>query len=306
MRFISGTEDFKLDNTIVMIGKFDGMHRGHRKLLSKAVSLKTDDLELVIFSFDKNPVEFIKSHEIKKIVTRAELRRLELKTSVDTVIEYPFTGRLRNMDAEEFAREILKGKLGAKIVVCGEDFKFGRDRLGDAQILASLGEKYGFDVHPIEKLNYKDRGISSTYIKECIKEGNIADAREMLGRPYAITGVIDHGRGQGSNLGFPTANIRVPENKITPPYGVYATKMLFDGELHPGVSNLGIAPTFHDENGACMLETNLFDVCGDLYGKTATVYFYEFIRPERTFENVAELKAEVEKNIEQARAVFSE
>ena len=305
MKFIAGTEDIKLNNTIVMIGKFDGMHRGHRRLLDKAVQFKDGNLQLVIFSFDKNPAELIKARTFKRIVTHAELRQLELKTNVDIVIEYPFTDELRNMDAEEFTRRILIEKLGAKVVVCGEDFRFGRDRRGDASGLEALGKKYGFEVHPIEKLNYGERGISSTYIKECIADGNMEAAREMLGRPYSITGTIEHGRGLGTDLGFPTANIRVPENKITPPYGVYATKMRLDGELYPGISNLGKAPTFHEDTGICMLETNLFEINRDIYGKTATVYFYSFVRPERIFESGEELKAEVDRNIAEVRRILA-
>lgn len=301
MKIISGTENIQLENTIVIIGKFDGIHRGHRKLLDVALKFKTDGLKLVFFTFDRNPAELVHSRQYKKILTHSELRALELKTAADIVIEYPFTEELRNMSPEQFSLKILKEKLGAKVVVCGDDFRFGKDRTGNAEILASSGEKYGFEVYPIEKLSYKGRAISSTYIKECISAGNIDDAEIMLGRPYSITGTIEHGRRLGTDLGFPTANIRVPEKKITPPYGVYAVRMNLDGKLYPGIANLGTAPTFHEDTGIRMLETNLFDLDRNIYGEMATVFFYKFIRPERVFENGRELADEVARNIEEVK-----
>ena len=301
---IIGTEDIKLENTVVTIGKFDCFHKGHQLLFKTAAEMKKEGMEQVIFMFD------IRSgipgrEDVKYIVSGQERRRLALGYGIDHFVEYPFTEKTRRMTPEEFVRSILVAKLGVKAVVAGDDFRFGINRSGDADTLVQLGEKYGFDVRIVERLRYKGREICSTDIRAELEKGNMADVCEMLGRPYSISGQIIEGAHVGKGMGIPTINLDIPDDKLLPPFGVYATKTVMDGTEYVSITNIGKRPTFYNDSKT-VAETFILDLDGDLYGKDVRVDLYEHIRDEKKFENAGALYGQISKDVQTVRDYFRE
>ena len=301
MDIIRDIDSLKLKNTIVTLGKFDGNHLGHTLLFDTAIRLKMPGMKTVIFTFDIHPAAVIRDDVLRTIQTQGEKEQYHYPDGIDYVVEFPFNKETMSMEPETFIRDILVDKLDVKVIVVGRDFCFGKNRSGNVQTLLSLGEKYGFTVNALEKLKFKpsDKSefveISSTLIKEEILNGNMEDVWKMLGRPFCITGEVLHGKHLGSQIGFPTINMMVPDDKILPPDGVYATKTRIEGEEYLSITNVGRRPTFEDGDFRT-IETNLFDFDGDLYGKTAAVDFYRFIRPEKKFADVSELTQEIAAN----------
>ena len=299
-----GTEDIKLNNTVVTVGKFDCFHKGHQLIFRVASEMKKPGMEQVIFMFDTNPGDVVKQRKGKYIVAQKERKPLSKRYGVDHCIEYPFTESTRNMSPEEFVSDVLVKKLGIKACVAGDDFRFGKDRAGDTDTLIELGKKYGFEVEIVKRISYKGRIISSTLIRERLLEGDIEEVNQMLGRPYSISGLISKGNHVGSANEVPTINFQPPEDKLLPPDGVYATKTLIDGKEYISITNIGVRPTFYEESDR-YIETFILDFSGDLYGKNAEVCFYRFVRPEKKFENSSALYEQISKDITETRKYFS-
>ncbi|MBE6016490.1 MAG: bifunctional riboflavin kinase/FAD synthetase [Lachnospiraceae bacterium] len=299
---IIGTEDIKLENTVVTIGKFDCFHKGHQLLFKTAAEMKTDGMEQVIFMFDIRS-GMAGREDVKYIVSRQERRKLALGYGIDHCVEYPFTEETRKMTPEEFVCKVLIGKLGVKAAVAGDDFRFGINRSGDADTLVQLGRKYGFDVRIVERLKYKGREICSTDIRAELEKGNIADVNEMLGRPYSISGQIIEGAHVGTGMGIPTINIDIPDDKLLPPFGVYATKTVMDGTEYVSITNIGKRPTFYDDSKT-VAETFILDIEGNLYGKDVRVDLYEHVRDEKKFESAKALYGQISKDVQTVRDYF--
>ena len=308
MQIINDIDKVQLNNTIITLGKFDGNHVGHRLLFETAVGLKTGDRKTVIFTFSIHPSRVLseeRSREekdaVRTIQTDEERDEDLYPEGIDYLIRFPFTKKTMSMEPEEFVEQILVRKLGVRDIVCGTDFRFGKDRKGDPQLLEKLGQRYGFDVHILKKVEVRLEGedapveVSSTLIKQEIMEGHMENVRLMMGKPFSVTGTILHGKHFGSTMGFPTINQEVPDDKILPPDGVYATRTTIGGKTWMSITNVGVRPTF-DDGVHRTVETNLFDFDQDVYGEEASVAFYHFIRPERKFEDPAELTAEIEAN----------
>lgn len=294
MRYIRGIENYcGKKNTAVTIGKFDGLHRGHQKLIDKICSYAPGGCETVVCAFDM--------HRESLMTNREKRERLEGR--VDWLIEYPFTEELREMEAVSFIEDILIGTLHASHIVVGTDFTFGYGRQGNAVMLRELADSYGYTVDVIEKERYEGTVISSTYIRDALAQGDVVLARTLLGYPYEMTGVVRHGRALGRTLGFPTMNIEPGENKIMPRFGVYACRAKIDGQWYNAVANAGIKPTVTDERRR-LLEVFVYDFEGDTYGKEITVQFLGFERPETKFGSVGELKQQVMADMEYGREFF--
>ena len=299
-------ENFKLNNTVVTLGKFDGNHLGHKSLFKEALRIKEeskDPLETVIFTFDVNPKAVLSGTVSEALYTNAERFQIEEGEGIDYVIVWPFTKENMSTSPKDFVREVLYGRLGTKHIVVGEDFRFGKDRSGDVKLLYELEEEFGFKLHVLSKVKYKGEDISSTAIKRFIRQGDLKDANAMLGRPFAVSAQVVRGKHLGRKLGFPTINFEAPIEKVIPPDGVYATKTLIDGKAYLSMTNIGTRPTF-EEAALRNIETNIFDFDGDIYGENATVEFYGFIRPEKHFGCADELIKELRKNKEQIREFF--
>lgn len=286
----------KFSRCAVTLGKFDGIHRGHRKLIQTILDRKSEYGELAVV------MAFVSDRQT--ILTSEERRILLEKMGVDVLLECPLNDQMKHMKADVFIRQILKGDLQASCVVVGEDFRFGYERKGTPQLLEKAGEKYEYDTIVVPKEMEGSRKISSTYIREELKKGNMEKVRELLGNPFFAVGTVTHGRGMGHRDFFPTANIIPPKQKLLPPNGVYVTLSHFDGTDYPGITNIGYKPTVGE--AFLGIETNLFDCDLDLYGQNCTVDFYKFIRPEQKFASFEALKAQIRKDIEVGKAYFQE
>ena len=282
--------------TAVTIGKFDGFHLGHQSLLSAVLREKEKGLASCVISFSTAV-----DTERNAIYTKEEQRKLCESLGIDILVEYPLDETIREMSAEQFVAEILCDRLQARVVVTGEDFRFGKGRSGDVALLRALEDTYGYRTIAVPKVEDSEIRISSTGIRKLLAEGNISEANRMLGRPYAVFGEVLHGKKLGRTLGFPTMNLIPPAEKLLPAYGVYVTKTAVDGQWFDGITNIGLRPTV-DSDRQVSVETHLFDYDKDLYGKQVEVQFLYFLRPERKFEDVEQLKSAMQEDFENAKA----
>ena len=268
------------------------------------------EYKTVIFTFDIHPGQVIKDDGSRTIQTHDEREVYSYPDGIDYFIEFPFNKTTMNMEPEDFVKDILVDKLGVKVIVVGKDFHFGRNRSGSVETLVELGRRYGFIVRAMDKVMYRpsDRDeeveVSSTVIKEEIILGHMEDVTNMLGKPYSVCEKVLHGKHLGSTIGIPTINQIVPHDKILPRDGVYATRTLIDGRAYISITNVGCRPTF-DDGEFRSVETFILDYDGDLYGRTIEVLFYKFIRSEKKFVGIDELKAEIGRNVIEAQEFFS-
>lgn len=285
----------KLANCAVTMGKFDGIHRGHRKLVEKIKERKALGEQAVLFAIDASS---------NMILTSAERASLLEKLGVDVLVECQLDDRIRHMKAENFIKEILMGDLGASYVVVGEDNRFGFERKGTPKLLEEFGSKYGFQVEILSKEMDGRRKISSTFIREELKKGNMEKVSSLMGADYFVEGQVVHGRGMGHKVLLPTTNIVPPKSKILPPNGVYVTSSYFGEKVYHGITNIGYKPTVGESFVG--VETYLFDCEEDLYGENCRVDFKKFLRPERKFSSLEALKARLLADAEDGRAYFNE
>ncbi len=284
--------------TAVTIGKFDGFHLGHRSLLSEVLKEKEKGLASCVVSFST-----VVENGRKVIYTKEEQRKLCESMGIDVLAEFILDEALREMTAEQFVDEILCKKLQAKVIVVGEDFRFGKDRVGDVALLQALEDNYGYRTVCIPKVTEDTVRISSTGIRELLLQGNVTEANSLLGRPYAVFGEVLHGKKLGRTLGFPTMNLIPAEEKLLPAYGVYVTRTLVDGQWFDGITNIGFRPTV-DSDERVSVETHLFAYEGDLYGKQVEVRFLEFLRPEKRFPDVDALKTAMHEDFVKAKELL--
>ena len=306
MIYIEKTNAFQIEEpTVVTIGKFDGRHRGHQKLIHTMLEMKRQyGYKTAVFTFSVAPADLVQGKQHTVITTNLERRNNLRKIGIDYLVEYPFTQEVAHMPAEEFVKEILAGKMGMKAIVVGPDCGFGYKRSGDVWLLEKLAPKYGYYLKVIKKEKEEDRDISSTYIREKLDLGQIEKANKLLGEPYYIHGTVVHGNHIGEPiLGFPTANLLPPAEKHLPPFGVYVSKIQIDEELYGGVTNIGRKPTIKTEGGISPVgvETFVFDYAGDLYGKEIEVGLLHYIRPERKMSGMEELKEQISRDKDFAR-----
>ena len=288
----------------VTLGKFDGLHRGHQKLIHRIQKKRSRNCRTVVFTFDVPPRSYMLKTPPKFLLTYEERRELSEERGIDILAECPFTEELMHMEPEDFVKEYLVERLHAAYLAVGPDFCFGHNRKGNPELLQKLGEQYGFQVEIVEKEKDGARDISSTYVREELEKGNMEKVNELLGYPYVTRGEIVHGRQLGRTIGVPTANLIPHEIKKLPPNGVYITKSFIDGKLFEGITNVGYKPTVREN--FLGVETYLFCCNEDLYGQEAEVRFYKFLRPEVKFDSLEELKKQLNHDVEMARMFFEE
>lgn len=303
MKYIVNTLDFQLHKkSAITLGKFDGLHRGHEKLLQRTLELGKQGYETVVFTFDVSPLVKLGTKITRTLLTNQERQMLLEDKGFDCLVECPFVDEIIHMEPEEFVRKFLVEQLKAAYVVVGTDFHFGHDRKGTPELLVQLGERYGFQVEILTKEMDQNRVISSTWIREVLREGNLEQVRNLLGYPYFVKEEIVHGRKLGRTLGMPTMNQIPQDGKLLPSFGVYATKTHVKGKEFYGISNVGVKPTVKVPFAG--VETYLFDCHEDLYGETAVVEFYHFVRPECRFDSIEELKEQMQRDITVAKGYF--
>ncbi len=297
MKIIKHTTEFQTaEETAVSLGKFDGLHQGHRLLVDRILNKKQDGLASLIFTFDFG--------ERPALTLPEERRELLRRAHVDYLVECPFVPALSHMEPEDFVRKILLERLHAKYLAVGTDFRFGYQRRGDYRLLQEMSKADGFQVDVVEKACWQGREISSTYIREELEQGHMEQVNQLLGYAYSVTGEVLHGRQIGRTLGMPTTNLLPKEQKLLPPNGVYATRTVIAGEVFEGITNIGYKPTVGGETRKGV-ETYLFDLDRNLYGEIIQVQFYGFERPERRFSGLETLKAQIESDVAWGREFFS-
>ncbi|HEX9682162.1 MAG TPA: bifunctional riboflavin kinase/FAD synthetase [Acidimicrobiales bacterium] len=300
--------------TVVTIGAYDGLHRGHRHVISHVQDLARErSHESAVITFDRHPASVVRPASAPKLLTDLA-QKLELldRLGVDNVLVVHFDAAQAAESAADFVKRTLVGCLAAKVVVVGEDFHFGRGREGDIGFLRREGEEHGFDVRPLALVGLAGRGddlsadathtVSSTAIRRALAAGGLAQANEMLGRPHEVRGQVMGGDRRGRELGFPTANVAVSDDVCIPSDGIYAGWYERpDGEVHPTAISLGRRPTFYQEANQSLLEAHLLDFSGDLYGEPARVRFVERLRGEVKFESGDALVSQIHADCDHAR-----
>lgn len=287
--------------SVVAIGVFDGVHRGHAALVRTAVKAAAErEARCVVVTFDPHPTAVVAPHAMPPQLTGIE-RRIELLGSlgVDAVCVLPFTKELSQLSPDYFVRHVLVGGLHAKAVVVGENWRFGHKAAGDVKKLAELGEEYDFEVLP-QALTADDEAFSSTRVRGLIAEGDVAGAAEVLGRDYGIEGTVVHGAGRGGTaLGFPTANIEWTPGAAVPADGVYAGWFHHDSHRHAAAISVGTNPTF--DGTARTIEAHLLDFDGDLYGEQIRLDFTAYLRGQVAFDGIEPLIKQIETDVADTR-----
>lgn len=304
MHYIKGIENYKSEKrSAVTLGKFDGFHKGHMKLVNQIRSLASEkDVTSIICSFDMRPL-YERIHADARLLMTGDERDRRMNDLVDCFIDCPFTKEFSMMEAEDFIEKILVGVFHAAYVVVGEDFCFGHGKRGNIHMLAEYAKKYDYELIVFEKERYEGIIISSTQVKEALAEGDMELVRKLLGYPYTFTGTVSHGKQIGRRIGVPTLNIVPDKWKMTPPNGVYFNRVQIDGIWHEAIGNVGVKPTVTDNNQV-VIECYLFDYAGDAYGKDIVVELYKFRRPETKFASIEEMKETIVKDIEAGREYF--
>ena len=307
MRIIQNQEKFIMDKpTAVAIGKFDGIHVGHRKLLTEIMEQKKQGLLACVFTFDPSPAVFFGKGNVMELTTKEEKRKLFEQMGVDVLVEFPMNEQTAKIAPEVFVKEVLCEMLRAKYVAAGEDVSFGDKGAGNAALLEEMSGELGYQLALISKVCYEGREVSSTYVRECVEQGQMELAATLLGKPYSVEGEVLHGYKLGRTLDMPTTNICPPERKLLPPFGVYFANVSVwdegrsDWDTYGGITNIGMKPTVEAERKVGV-ETHIFDFEGNLYGRWVKVELLKYHRPEKRFENVEALKVELHKDSEICR-----
>lgn len=317
MQIISKTTNFYINEpTAIVLGKFDGVHAGHQLLLDRLLEQKENGLKTVVFTFDKSPASlFIQDGTAyRELCTLEEKRVIFEKMGVDILIEFPMDPETAMIPASEFITEILQRSLNCKMLIAGEDITFGYKGLGDKDMLIDNSEACGYQVEILDKLmsdvlfpeEERIEEISSTCIRKDINAGKVARANAMMGRAFSVKGEVVHGNQLGgSALEMPTANVKWPENKVLPAFGVYFTKVWAKNNVYAGITNVGRKPTVAGSQATEVLaETYIYDFAEDLYGQEITIEFCEFRRPEQTFEGLEALKAQLKEDMAAGRVFW--
>lgn len=304
MRYIKGIEAYNNKRrSAVTLGKFDGFHKGHMKLVNKVQQLaKENDMDSIVCSFDMRPLLKRKNPDARLLMT-CEERMRKLSDKVDYFVDCPFTEAISGMEAEDFIEKVLAGTFHAAYVVVGVDFHFGYKKKGDIHMLAAYAERYGYELIVCEKERYNGKIISSSYAKEALGQGDMELVRELLGYPYTVMGKVTHGNQIGRNLGVPTMNILPDTWKMLPPNGVYFNRVWLDGIWYHAVGNVGVKPTVA-EDGQVVVESFLLDYEGNAYDRDVIVELYEFRRPERKFSGIKEMQQMILQDIDAGKDYF--
>lgn len=302
MYIIKDSFDFTVDHgTVITLGKFDGVHRGHQALIGRVKAYAASHKSLgrspktVVFTFMINQYTLLTVEERREIIGNM---------GIDILVECPFVPMIITMEAEDFVRKILVEQMQVCHLVVGEDFRFGYGRRGDVAMLRELGRRYDFTVEVVEKVTDEEGRISSSRVRESLREGDMETVNRLLGYSFFVEGSVIHGRRIGRAIGFPTTNLIPDGSKLLPPNGVYFVRTRIGGKDYNGVTNIGTKPTV--DGHFLGVETYLYD-CEDgtdLYGKKQRVELLHFSRPEKKFSNIDDLKAQIAMDRENGAAYF--
>jgi riboflavin kinase/FMN adenylyltransferase len=303
-RFPDDTRPPRWHRPILALGNFDGLHRGHTKIIERVrrVALERGGTSLVL-TFDPHPPRIVRPDKAPPLLMTLEqkLEALE-KAGIQGVAIVRFTTELSRWEPETFVKTVLVDWLHVAEVWVGADFLFGRDRAGNFSLLRALGGQYSYRAEKIDPVRYKDFVVSSTRIRRLVAEGRVDEAGALLGHHFFIDGRVVQGAGRGKELGVPTANIETT-NELVPPHGVYATTLTVDKVVYSSITNIGVRPTFED-SGKTVIEAHAFDLDRDLYGNVLRLGFVQRLRDERRFADVDALKTQIDADARRARRLF--
>lgn len=305
MDYIEGNETVLDQFTAITLGNFDGIHLGHRKLIHTVKQYAEENNMLsVVCSFLPHPkLAFKEQDNFALILTPQEKRERIAKMGVDKYINFLFTQDFANISAEEFAEKYLYQQLKCKVVVVGENYRFGSHKKGTPKLLQEIGAQYGVKVITIAKVMFDEQAVSSSRIRTLLEQSQLEQANALLYEPYSIIGTVVQGKKLGRTLGFPTLNILADPIKLFPANGVYATRTICNGITYNSVSNIGYNPTV--DGKIKTIETNVLDFNQFVYGQTIEVQFLKFFRPEKAFKNIDELKAQIDYDSQRAKEYFA-
>ncbi len=301
MKIYNCIKDFKpVKNPVVTIGTFDGVHLGHQAVFKQMISkAKNIDGETVVITFYPHPriVLGLNSKDLKFVKTEKKKIEYIEKAGIDNLIIIEFTKQFATTSSEQFIKDLIVDYIHPKVLIIGYDHQFGSNREGSYQLLNRLGEKHGFIVEKVDEQDVEDITISSTEIRKLLNKGDVIRANKLLGHEYSITGMVVKGQSIGYNLGFPTANIEVAdEYKLIAAVGVYACRVLYNGKMYNGMSNIGFRPTIdkvENSNPAITIEVNIFKFQRNIYGEEITISFVSWMRDEHKFESKEALAAQL-------------
>lgn len=306
MKIYHGIENAGIQRpTVLTLGVFDGLHLGHQKIMRTVVErARAVNAVPTAITFDPHPRAVLYPDSAPPLLQTLDQRLANFEfLGIEQAIVIKFDLNFSQQPAEVFIRDIIFDRLHAREVHLGKDFAFGKGRGGNIELLRKMGAELGFLADEVDEVRLRGIRISSSRIREMLRDGRVNLARRMLGRPYGVEGVIIRGDRRGHTIGFPTANLR-PQNRVIPKFGVYATATLVDGKWRRGVTNIGVRPTFGADTEPS-IETFIFDFDGDLYGDVLRVRFLHRIRDERQFNGIDELRAQIARDSERARNYFS-
>ncbi len=293
-----------LNNPVLTIGNFDGVHKGHLALFNK-VKQRAGLLggQSVVMTFEPHPIKVMMSGNGPPLITPTQQKlKLIEATGIDVILCIPFTKEFATISPQGFVKDLLVDTIGIKEIVVGYDYCFGYKRSGDIELLRTMGKDHGFVVHVVEQIMLDDILVSSTTVRNLVQEGNLPGAKKLLGRDYQVCGTVVKGKNRGGRLlGFPTANLELID-ELTPKLGVYAVKVLIADKIYNGLTNIGFNPTFG--NNVFSVETHILDFSGDLVGETIRVNFIERLRDEKTFKSIDDLAEQIQKDSLRARELF--
>jgi riboflavin kinase / FMN adenylyltransferase len=289
---------------VATIGNFDGHHLGHHALLKQVVeTARRARGTALVLTFDPHPVKILAPHVDLRFLTDVEEKRAHFEQAgIDEVVFLEFSQAFASLSPEVFAERVLSKRLGLKEVFVGQHFVFGHKRTGQIGDLISLGKRFGFVVHPIPPVRVEGGVVSSTRIRQLVMTGQVDQAAVLLGRSYALSGVVFPGEGRGRTLGCPTANLRLPPDRVAPADGIYASVAILNEERHDAVAYIGTRPTF--AGGERVLEVSILDGTHELYGRTLTVEFVARIRGDEQFGSGEALSRQIMADVDSARIVL--
>lgn len=290
-----------MQGSAVALGNFDGVHLGHQKLIRKCIEFsKKNRLKSIVFTFSNHPRNLLsENHDTKFILTSEEKGEIIRDLGADFMVNIPFTREIMGLNPEEFIENLLIKKLNMKAAFCGFDYRFGAKAKGNPNLMRTLGAKDGFEVFEMEPFTIDNKIVSSTLIRNIISQGNMDKCLEFMGRNYYITGEVIRGEKLGRKLGFPTLNLNIEKDKLTPPPGVFVTYTNIDGKRYPSVTSVGYKPTVgnFDKN----VETYIFDFHQEIYGKMIKVEFLTMTRKEEKFDTVEKLIKQIKTDCIEAK-----
>ncbi|WP_144603998.1 bifunctional riboflavin kinase/FAD synthetase [Algoriphagus algorifonticola] len=307
MKIYEGLNEFlPVTNPVVTSGTFDGVHLGHQKILQRIREIaRSINGETVLITFWPHPrlVLYPQEHKLRLLSTFEEKAKLLRQFGIDHLVTIPFTKEFSQLSSREFIDQVLVEKIQTRKLVIGYDHRFGKNREGSFEYLKQNSAEFGFELEEISRQDVDEIGVSSTKIRKALESGDIETSNSYLGRPYELNGLVIKGQQIGRSIGFPTANIHIPNDyKLIPKDGVYAVETSVNGSIYKSMLNIGNRPTV--DGNKKTVEAHLFDFQGDLYDKQLTIYLKAYLREEQKFENLEALKEQLLKDQQRAKSIL--